>query len=93
MAYFKMKLRMLTKSIGTYLIPSTFLFLGIILITLFSILINKNSLYIAQINKQTEIIFGITMGLLFSSIFILISYLIYLIELIYHDDKKMGLMF
>ncbi len=41
MAYFKMKLRMLSKSLGTYLIPSIFLFLGIILITLFSILINK----------------------------------------------------
>lgn len=91
MAYFKMKLRMLSKSLGTYLIPSIFLFLGIVLITLFSILINKNSLYIAQINKQTEIIFGITMGLLFVSIFILIAYLIYLIELIYHDDKKNGI--
>ena len=91
MAYFKMKLRMLSKSLGTYLIPSIFLFLGIVLITLFSILINKNSLYIAQINKQTEIIFGITMGLLFVSIFILVAYLIYLIELIYHDDKKNGI--
>lgn len=88
MNYFKLKGKILAKSKGVYIMPSIFLLLEIGIIVLLDLLVSKEfiireNLFLTTILPMTAII----------TCSLLVAYIIYLVQLLYYEDRSNGIQF